>query len=566
MKNKGLTITGIILAAIAAIVVIVVLCGDAWLTKSMDSFLRKELSSLPGNYANFSTLNIRLAQRTITLEDVEYCSSKDNILPEDSAGMRVHIDRLSIRGFRFFHMIQHKELDIRKLSVEGPDVLVQLPIKKPEPVPVDSTEMEEIEQAESNLRNIIVQTISVLNGRFRMRDITNNLEIYLDSLNVNLHDIGYHFGDSTYIPENEARLDNFLYNDSLYTLSLRNFTFVSDDSLVQADVKYLRTQNAGPVVMRGVHAFNTCNKGELAYRKGQIPVVWMDAMLDEIATSPVNLIRQGVAREFVIDSINIAGNRVHVLQDQRFDAKKPFPMPQDELLGLEVPFVVNTVSSFFPRIDVEVLTTYLENCGALELLNVDAKMFNVTNKLDEQLLADVHSQFGHGGTGHIIMSLKMDKAAHYSLMMHCQDLKGSTFDKFIHPLFGADLQCNIHEMQTNYAGDREGVKGDFCMRYDSLKVHVTKEDAPYAAIAKHAGAINVFASMIIKPSNPRKAGEEPRVYTIEAKRNPMLQFPVTLLMPMMDGIMQTLLPDFAVKIVHKKQAEKAKGKKELKTK
>ena len=130
MANKGLKTTGIIGCVLVVVILLLILFGDLWLSSTVDSFLRTEFSKLNTAYINYSDLDIRIGQRAIILDDVEFCTSPDNNLHEDSTGIRLRIDKLSLRGFQFIRMLNRKEVDIRSIALKNPDIEVHLPLQR----------------------------------------------------------------------------------------------------------------------------------------------------------------------------------------------------------------------------------------------------------------------------------------------------------------------------------------------------------------------------------------------------------------------------------------------------
>lgn len=557
MANKGIKIAGITVGAILFILLIFWLLGNMWITNIMDGFLRKEIGKLESVYVDYQKLDIDIFKSSATLDDVVFCTRPDSVLPEDSTGVKFKVDRMVFSGCNFVRMLNRNELSLHHITLNHPEVVLHLPLDKPEkpetPEEEVIEEVEDVNEKAAILRDLIVKSVRINDGSLRMRDVTNKMMLQLDSLKVRGYGIGYHFGENGELPEDDVLTGHMLYNDSLYNLSLSNFSFVSPDGLFRTDIQKLQTANAGPLTISGIHAFNTCEKGSLSKLMGGVKVTWVDMSLKEITTSPVNLIRQALAETIELDSMHITGNRSVILRDERYPAKEPFPMPQDVMLDIKKTFAVNHVTGDFPAMEIQVLTTHLQNCGILHLGHMDLVVSNVSNVPQTRMKAVANAAFGEDGIGHITMDMTMNRAANFDFAAHIKGLKGSMFNDFLHPLFGAELQCNIHDLTTSYHGNRDEAEGTFCMLYDSVNVHVFKEDAPYKPIAKNANAINMFAPMIIQKSNPRQPNREPMSYEVHAKRDPMSHFVFYLISPMMDGCMQTLLPGFVVKSIHKKQ-------------
>lgn len=563
MAHKGIKIAGITVGAILFILLLFWLVGNMWISNILNGFLRKELGQLESVYVDYKKLDVDVFQSAIKLDDVVFCTMPDSVLPEDTPGVKAKVDRMVFSGCNFIRILNRNELSLQHITLNHPQVTLHMPIEKPEEPETKEEEviedLEDVNEKTAILRDLKVKSVRINDGSLRMRDVTNKMTLQLDSLYVRGNGLGYHFSEADEMLEDGELAEYIFCNDSLYSLSMSNIRFVSPDGLFRADIKKLHTANAGPLTISGLHAFNTCEKGSLSKLMGGVKVTWVDMSLDEITTSPINLIRQAMRDTFELDSLHIAGNHSVILRDERYPAKEPFPMPQDILLGMDKKFVVNHVTGEFPGMEIQVLTTHLQNCGILHLGHLDMAVSNVSNVPQSRMNVVTNAAFGEDGLGKITMNMTMNKAANFDFAAHIKGLKGSMFSDFLHPLFGAEMNCNIHDLTTSFRGNRDEVKGTFCMQYDSLNLHVFKEDAPYTLIAKSANAINMFAPMIIQKSNPRRPNTEPVSFEVHAKRNPMNHFVFYLMAPMMDGSMQTLLPGFVVKSIHKKQ-EKGGGK------
>ena len=559
MASKGLKITGVVCSIIVVVVLLVILFGDIWLSNTVDKFLRSEFSKINTAYVDFGDLDIRIGQRSVTMKDVSFCTSPDNVLQEDSTGVRLHVDKVSFSGFQFVRMLNRKEIDIHEIALKKPDIELHLPLEGHGMSKdlADTLARDTAQLKSALLRNIIARTVSVSDGHVQVCDVSNQMRVEMEDINLQVHGFGYHFGDTSFTPEDEVLEGHMLYSDSLYSFSLRNFSFLSPDGLSRIDIGELSTKNAGPVNIREIHTYNTCAKGELAERMGKTNVAWTDIRINEITTSPVNLIRQAMARNIEIDSIHIDGEKVHYLRDARYPAKKPFPMPQDEVLAIKIPVLVKQLNMQVPDVQVDVLTTYLENCGTLEFKHMNMSMSNITNREGSKMHGDARMRIGKDGEVFMQFNMTMNRAANFDFSAHVTGLDGSMFNDFSYPIFGAEMQCQIHDVTTSCAGDRNEMKGTYCMQYDSIHVRISKEDSPYQLISKNAGVINLFAPMILPKSNPKRHGDQPLAYDVYAKRDPMSTFEFYLISPILDGSMKTLLPGFVVKHMQKKQGVKA---------
>lgn len=552
--KKFFIVTGIVIASVALLLSLTVFILNMWATSTVDSTLRRQFATINAHYVAYSDIDIYLGRRLVVLKDFVFSTSLKDTLADTDTGFRVSVKRATIRGVSLYKLFKSGELEIGKVVLEQPEILLQ---RSKDNL---SGEVQKAEQAERTviarkflidlkkfLNKALVLKTEVEDGKFHLRHIDDKMDLAVEDFRITAYDVGYHLKDST-----------VLYNDSLYMVSLNDFRFLSPDGLFCTEIDNVTTEDAGKIFAGKIHAYHTAKKSSFADRMGKVPVTWADVRLKELQTSPVNVIRQIISGEVNIDSISVKGDKVNIYRDVRYQPKAPYPMPQDKLLSVTMPLYVGNLALKLPQFDVELTTLHLNNCGAMRMRETVATVKNITNKAGEVISVKLNTKL-NGGKGDVQMKLKLNKAANLDFAAHITDIQGSSFNNFLHPLFGVKIDCDIRDITTRYSGDRNKLSGDFCMQYKGMKVKVLKDDAPYSAISKSAGAINFFAPMIVPQSNPRVVGKEPVKYTVEHERNVMRNFTTYVIMPMLDGFQQTLLPGFIVKIIKEKQQARQAG-------
>ena len=258
-------------------------------------------------------------------------------------------------------------------------------------------------------------------------------------------------------------------------------------------------------------------------------------------------------KELVIDSIFAEAPRTQVLADTYYKAKKPFPMPQEKMLAMPMRMRINTIQVALPQADIAVRMPDAP-VGHLGIRKARATITNVSNHPGDKMEAGMHASLSRGGEGDFALTMTMDKAAHFNVAADLKQVKGESFNNFLHPLFGAEAAFVINRLTTRYAGNKHRADGTFCMTYDDIQVHIFKEDTPYKLIAQNAGVINAFAPAVLQRRNPRLPGMPAQTYEVGAKRNEMKIFAIYLIGPLMDGALKTLLPGVIVRQIDKKTA------------
>ena len=191
MANKGIKIAGITVGAILFILLIFWLLGNMWITNIMDGFLRKELGKLESVYVDYGKLDIDIFRNSARLEDVVFCTRPDSVLPEDSTGLKVKVDKMVFSGTNFVRMLNRNELSLHHITLDRPEVTLHLPLDKPAGPETPEEEVvedvEDVNEKTAILRNLIIKSVRINDGSLRMRDVTTKMAMQLENLDVRGH-------------------------------------------------------------------------------------------------------------------------------------------------------------------------------------------------------------------------------------------------------------------------------------------------------------------------------------------------------------------------------------------
>ncbi len=529
-----------VLAGIVLLVIVGILCFDAIVTRTVNKRLQAEVQADNRYDVSFKSIAVLVGSRTVEVRGITFRMPLTDTIGDAKPGIDMHVRHVSLRQVNLRRLLKEKHLEIGKIVIDEPSVAINLPIVMQEQS--DSTRMH------SFLKGVTVDKIDIDDCSFRLTDASSQLQLSLEDLSLVAYDLGYDLSTST-----------LLYNDSLYKLSLNDLDFISPDGLYRLCLHSLETQDAGAVVMKQLHCYNTVKKTELADLLGKIPSTWIDVNINKITTSPVNLVRQALAKEISIDNVEVDCEKAHIFRDIRYPQRDPSPMPQEVMMAMPVPMRIRTVKMAVPKIDIEMCMLGIES-GLIGVQNASGSVTNVTNIKGEIMKAKMHASLAHGGEGDLTASFKMDKAAHFDISAKFADVKGESFNTFLHPLFGMEAEFTINELTTSYSGDNVCANGTFCMTYDDIQARVIKEDTPYSVIAKNADAINVFAPAVLQRRNPRLPGQKPQSYQVTKTRDEMQNVAVYLTGPLLDGVLKTLLPGLVVKIIDQQIDKKGDNK------
>ncbi|MBQ9705728.1 MAG: hypothetical protein IJV55_06040 [Paludibacteraceae bacterium] len=523
------------LLALAGIVLVVVLCLDGWITSVVDRQLRAEAEAHPEKQFGYSDVDVRLLQGTFSVDSLWFAVS---LQQADAASgtpcdtIRFSADRIELSGIRPLRTLRRKCLALDELTFTAPRLTAAMHLRKqPQAGRPDTAVTNDIAgQILPYINRITLEDLIVEEGSVSFASLDDKMQLAADSICLGLHDFSLNLADSA-----------LAYNDSVYHIDLSRLHLLSGDGLFALDINRFFTRDAGGLSATGIHARNTVGKLQLADRQGKVPTTWADAHIVKLGTSPVNLIRQAVSGEVRLDSAGVETSDIHILRDMRYKAKVPFPMPQEGIMQIPVPLSVGKITADLPKLQVE-MATASDRVGALQIRQTKAVIGNLSNAAGNKTTIQAVCRMGEQAEGSFRLNLQNDKACHYSADLQFRNAKGTALDPLLLPIGGAQVRIDLHSLKCSMSGDSKEATGDFQMLYDSLHVFIHRDQMPVAMVAKHANTINFFLGMLLPQSNPRQAGREPIQCKVSAVRDPMQDYAMYLFAPVIDGVIQTVLP------------------------
>ncbi len=377
-------------------------------------------------------------------------------------------------------------------------------------------------------RVVRLDRVRINDASVMLNKSNDKTQLNLDSLYLTAHDICYNLLDST-----------LTYNDSVYHLQLSNLDFTSGDGLFRATVGSLATEDAGCIVLKDIAGGNTDKKEEHAVKMGKQEVTWSRFRLSQVRTSPLNIIRMALAKEVKIDTVTIEGPSTEIYYDAQFPPKEPYPMPQQSLAAVEMPLLINHLNASLGVLHVAV-TMDGKNVGLLDLKKTRARVADISNTPGSTMKAKLTTHIG-GGEVNVATNMTLNKQCSLTYNAEIKELKGRDLLSLTKPMLGVEVNCNFHNISTNCKGDSKNMSGTFCVRYDSLSVHLD-EHGPMKDLASLAWLVNPLASVVLYNRNPRNDHEEPATFEVSAEYDPMQPFPAYLIVIIGDGIVQSILP------------------------
>lgn len=531
----------ILLWVIGTVVVLVIalfMSADIIASRLVQKEVSKAFDKIPNADASIGKVYLNLISGSAIVSDILFTTNslqlKDSESGERAPGMAVSIPSVAIWNIRYLELLRAHRVNVLKISVNEPKILVYLDEKNPESIVPFFPKDTMLDKAVEWLESIEVHGLEINNLSGRLVSTRSPLHIQVDSLSLKTPAMAFSLFDSL-----------FTYNDSVYAVDVKAFRVETPDGLFAIETHDLRTRNQGPLELGYTRIKNSITAKQMADLKRE-PVSWIDIELNKLRTSALNPIRKGLAADYHLDSLKADVKRMHVITDERHKPRRPFGTPHDFLRHVPVSFGIKHVEALARKVDVELLTTDI-NRGEMHLKNMRAQMTNVTNRAGAVWTSHATGPFGDKGKVDATFVMHLNRAAAFNVKIDVRDVDTEQLNPFIRPLIGITSQCHINHLEARYKGDRSKAEGQFCMQYRGLDVQVHKEDKiPYEVVTKNADFFTSLANTLVPKSNPTSVDPAPRRYMVEWKRDEWKPYPLYIFGPCIDGVKKTMLPGLYV--------------------
>lgn len=540
--KKILSIAAWIIGILCALLCAIVISLDLFISKLVKNRVDEALVKMPYQTVSYEDIHVRLLERQADVTHIVFRADSSRIPIMDSLNMT--IQRVDIKGIHILRTLQEQRLEIDGITIIAPHIYacIREPQSSNPTEQINVTSQTDIESYHALLRFIAeldVTNVQIVQGGMQLISSYSHLAISMDSIDMGVYNLRYNLVDST-----------FSYNDSLYSIDLRHIRFMLPDSLTAIEIDHFHTHDAQGIRLNGIHLWNTIRPLQLAELRNREPGYWTNMHIQELHTTPVNIIREIIDKEIYLDTISICADTVQVLKDNRFESKLPYLMPQEQLQKLAIPLHISHVNLQANRLYFRIATTHI-NQGELALNDVQVGIDNIRNTKGEVVKAQLQAILGKAKIKGSI-ALTMDEACKVIIKIETQNALLSSINHLIRPLVGMSVTSNIDSLRAHYYGDKEHLRGEFMMAYHDLHVTVHSEDnIPYKILKKNAKAINGMINAFIPKSNPSAFSitQIPLSYQIEGDNRPDLPTELYLSYPLIDGVIKTMLPGL---FVHKR--------------
>ena len=514
-------------------VLVLVLAALVYANVVIDDLLQAEIAKLSQQYKagrmQVGRVDVNLWTSSAALDDVYF--AVDSIGKANAPAYTLSVKKAEIKYVRLLRMLLRKQLYVNTIEISDADVSLLLndaPKNQQQEVGVGW-------QASQDLLRFIalldVENVLLNNASIQVKSSSTPFQMQVDSAYVYAHNLRCNFADST-----------ITYNDSLYRFSFRNLSFVEPAGEYKVSIGALDTENAQALLAKNVAVKCIVPKEKLAEKRGRVAATWMDAQIDSIKLSSLNVIRAIFQQSCSVDRVEVGARKLDMYRDSRYPMKKVSRPLQLSLMQLKKEI-------FIGRLVMSVNTFNYQfqgkqgGVGKLSLQRLMLTANRVSNKPSNMINCNIKGLMGNQAPLNMQLSLDLNNLCTWNCEAQLKNLKMDTFNEFVGPMMGVGLKGNIRSVEAKYAGDSLEAKGIFTMCYDSVKIKVLPT-SPVPWLAKHARAVTDIANVLIPKSNPLHAKKDPKSYYLHTQRPMNKPYMFHLISPMIQGVKETLLGEF----------------------
>lgn len=518
----------IVLGVFAVLLAVGFISADVIVSRLVQREVNKSLANLPGCHAECGKIHVRFFSGTASVEDLRFTYQGEYFRKRDTVpqGINVHVERLQI-GRLFYTPLLKKHIRVGEIRIVHPDVEVWVDEDHPEncfPTLHDA----ELEHAGQWSERVDLNYFRIKNASVRIHSVRSKLDVETDSCSVTLRHLAY--ADSV-----------FSFCDSIYRVQIGHVVALSPDGWTRFDVHDIEHRDQGAFRIGATRIANTLSCKRMADIT-KAPADWMDMRIEEISTSPFNPIRKALAEDYTLESLKMTVYRAKSFRDERYLPKAPYPMPQEQILAVPVPFRIGRIDTKIRHMEMGYAVK--DSCppGELRFDRISLSMNNVTNRRGDTLSV---AAFLPIDSGEVSMNMRiiMDKGSHIETDMHIENVDAGFLSSMIRPMAGVSFSCHLDTVDGHFRGDTAQVIGTYRMLYHGLNVEAHKEDTTaYDIATRNADLVNAVANSLLPKSNPGALDIHPRAYNVEYKRDKWLFFPMYILGPCVEGSKMTVLP------------------------
>ncbi len=311
-------------------------------------------------------------------------------------------------------------------------------------------------------------------------------------------------------------------------------------------------------------------KLELGKIKG-VQTNWISLNIEEISLKGFDIPEMIQDKKIKFETVKLSKGDLFIFIDKNIpsNADKYKKLPQEALLDLKMPLMINTMEVSNSSIRYEDLVEKVKKSGYITLDSLNAKAVNITNmeeaiKINNSITLTGDFLLYNKGLTNVIINLPLDKNKNsfsFSGQLDTMDLK------ILNPIIEPELRLRIksgklHQLTFNTFADSVRSTGAMQMEYDKLKLNFLRKKSSLYELSPVQWLTSGVANNIIYKKNPQQ-DMPARTGSMNFERDPNKGIINYMVRALAEGAINIILPgrnEKEIKEAKKREKEERKKK------
>jgi hypothetical protein len=534
-----------------AIIVAAVFFLGRYTDRVIDPYVRSLLNETKpmGHVIEYKKIRVNLFRHFIIIKDVRMYP--DTSQTRKGLRLELNVKEIRLTGFSIWQVLRHKNLRIKDLVVENPEVKLTLP-DQAEQVVQAVRKGKPARQGAPLLTRISLEKIVFSGGSFQLiRDslilaTSHNINLLAESIalarNTMEEPIGYTYG--------EIRLslsDISLYSKTgLYDMDLDGVSFRKSDSTI---------------MLTGFSMIPKYDKKEFS-KKLKFQNDRFDVKIGEVKIRGIGIQRFLAGKPLEIAAVEIDSIDADIYRDKnvQFNFSKFPPFYNESFLKIPVPLQIDTVEVTNSKLLYGELTAGHPKAGTILLEKFSAQSYNLGNqpvKGTEKPVMKFNVQALVMGEGPMKAELILPLEGNLR-DIQCSGSVGAMqlkpLNDMLEPAIGIRFQGgSVTRMTFAFTGNDNLSKGWMEFLYKDIDVSLVKKKPD-----KEWGFVSALANWVAVSNNPSAPGKDPKIVEIGFERDKNKGLINYVWKTIQSGMVRTIIPTGKHTIKAKKDKKKSK--------
>lgn len=457
----------------------------------------------------------------------------------------VEVSGLVIDGINPSEIADTKNISLDILYIKNPKLsLAHLYNKKDTLASTDTVTL--FQRIAKGFEELSIKKLVVTDMEFYAENKTKkNKPVVLNGINID-------FNEMLINKETQNDTSRFLFAKSAH-INLGAFKINTADNLyrfqfdsldIQTSEKKMYASNIGFVPNYDKEGFSD----KLKYYKDRYTIQFKKLVCNNIDWYSL-LLNEGV----YVDEMELDNGEFLVYGDRTlpFDGKsKRGNYPHQMLMQADIPVYIKKIKASNTNIVYSEKNTISEMESSLVFSSAGGAFENVTNIPEiynsnpfMKLNADAKLMKTGSFTAAFTFNLSKHKTGDFAVVMDLNKMDGTALQDPAEKLGQFKInKLDINKLYTSIKGNNTQTNGTIKFAYNNLDMDLlkVKEKEGKTELNKKGLVSFIANAFVIRKDNPKKAGEQPKTYTMQLQRSPEVSFFGFIWKTILDGMLQTM--------------------------